>query len=135
MGWARATHRLLASLIATAIAVQFLLAGAGAFGATSFAPHRALGWALLIAAALELLVALAASTLVRHSAALLALLALQATLGLLGADTQAWFGALHALNALVVMAAAGTLARAAWKHSIEPKDGRVSSQSQPIQPR
>jgi len=51
--------------------------------------------------------------LVRHSGALLFLVALQAGLGVLGADTQAWFGALHGLNALAVLAAAGTLTRRA----------------------
>jgi hypothetical protein len=34
-------------------------------------------------------------------------------LGVLGSDTSARFGAVHALNALGVMAAAGTLARRA----------------------
>ncbi|HEY3920951.1 MAG TPA: DUF6220 domain-containing protein [Gaiellaceae bacterium] len=101
-------------MIAAAVAVQFFLAGAGAFGATSFAPHRTLGWAILFAAAVELLVAFAAVRFVRRSAILFLLVALQAALGVLGADTQAWFGALHGLNALGVMAAAGILARAAW---------------------
>ena len=113
MSWARSTQRVLAPLIAAGVAVQFLLAGAGAFGATSFAPHRALGWTLLLLAAIGFVVSLAAVRLVRHSGALLFLVALQAGLGVLGADTQAWFGALHGLNALAVLAAAGTLTRRA----------------------
>ena len=114
MPWARAAQRYLTSLIAAAIIVQFFLAGAGAFAATGYAAHRGLGWALLLAAGVELVVALAAVRLVRHSALLFVVVALQAGLGVLGSDTQAWFGAAHAVNALAVMAAAGTLARNAW---------------------
>ena len=114
MSWARSTHRVLVTLIVAGVGFQFLLAGAGAFGATSFNAHRALGWALLFLAGIAFVVALAAMKLVRHSGALLLVVALQAGLGVLGAETQAWFGALHGLNALAVMAAAGTLARRAW---------------------
>jgi len=39
---------------------------------------------------------------------------LQAVLGTLGGD-EPWVGAFHGLNALVVMAVAGTLARASWE--------------------
>jgi hypothetical protein len=114
MGWARSTQRVLVSAIAAGIAVQFFLAGAGAFHAAGYGAHRALGWALLIAAGIAFVVALAAVRLVGHSAFLLLVFGLQAGLGVLGADTQAWFGALHAVNALAVMGAAGTLARRAW---------------------
>ena len=110
----RSTQRVLATLIAAGVAAQFFLAGAGAFGATSFSPHRALGWALLVLAGLASVVALAAMRFVRHSVMLLSLVGLQAAFGVLGADTQAWFGSLHGLNALAVMAAAGTLARRTW---------------------
>ena len=114
VNWARATHRVLASVLAAGVAVQVFLAGAGAFGATGYGPHRALGWALLIVALVELLVAVAAARLIRHTTALVLVVGLQVALGVLGTETQAWFGAFHALNALAVMAAAGTLARAAW---------------------
>ena len=114
LGSARTAQRMLASLIALAVAAQFFLAGAGAFGATSYTPHRALGWALLIATGIELLVARAAAELLRHSATLFLVTALQAGFGILGTESQAWFGALHALNALAVIAAAGTLARKSW---------------------
>jgi hypothetical protein len=104
-------HRYLTRLIALGVVVQFFLAGAGAFGATSFEPHRALGTILIGLAALAVVTALLARTFIRHSVVLLGLLIVQAALGVLGADTQAWFGALHAVNALAVLAAAGTLAR------------------------
>jgi Family of unknown function (DUF6220) len=107
----RNAHRYVARLIAAAVVVQFFLAGAGAFGASSFAPHTALGTVLLLLAAVELLLAFLARTFVRHSAVLLLVIAVQMALGVLGSDVSGWFGALHAVNALGVMAAAGTLAR------------------------
>jgi len=109
----RAAHRQLARLIAAAIVVQFFLAGAGAFGAASFGPHKALGWLLLLLAVVELLLALAGRNLVRHTGVLLLLVVVQVILGVLGSDVSAWFGAVHATNALGVMAAAATLARRA----------------------
>ena len=72
----RSTQRVLATLIAAGVAAQFFLAGAGAFGATSFSPHRALGWALLVLAGLAFVVALAAMRFVRHSVMLLLLVGL-----------------------------------------------------------
>jgi hypothetical protein len=115
MSWAPSTQRFLATLIAAGVAVQFFLAGGGAFGATSFNAHRSLGWALLLFAGAALAVALPAARLVRRSVLLFLVVALQDGLGVLGADTQAWFGALHGANALAVAAAAGTLARSAWR--------------------
>jgi hypothetical protein len=114
MSWAQSTQRVLATLVAAGVAVQFFLAGAGAFGATSFAPHRALGWTLLLLAGIVFIVSLPARRLIGHSGVLFMVVALQAALGVLGADTEAWFGALHGLNALAVMAASATLARRAW---------------------
>jgi len=103
--------RLLTTAIAAGVAAQFLLAGAGAFGATSFHAHEALGWSIGIAA----LVALAIAVVRRRSriptALLAGVVAVQLVLGVLGTETTAWFGALHGLNALAVMATAGNLAR------------------------
>ena len=127
MSWSSTAHRQLARLIAAAVVVQFFLAGAGAFGATSFQPHKALGWLLLVLAVVEMLLALLARRLVRHSGALLVVTAVQAILGVLGSDTSAWFGAVHAVNALGVMAAAGTLARRASGPSDEIRSSRWSS--------
>jgi hypothetical protein len=115
MSRAGSSQRVLATLIAAGVAVQFFLAGAGAFGATSFNAHRSLGWALLLVTGAAFAVALPAGRLVRRSAVLFVVVALQDGLGVLGADTQAWFGALHGANALAVAAAAGTLARSAWR--------------------
>jgi Family of unknown function (DUF6220) len=102
-----------ASATALLVATQFFLAGAGAFGATSFDAHRSVG----SIAGLVALVGLALAALTRrhrgHSAAVVGLLVLQFALGSLGSD-EPWIGALHGLNALAVMGAAGTLARANW---------------------
>jgi hypothetical protein len=98
-------------LIVAAVAAQFVLAGAGAFGATSFKPHTAIGW---LTAALCLL-ALAVATFSRRelsaSALLFAVVAAQVALGVLGEKTSAWFGAAHGLDALVAAGAAVNLAR------------------------
>jgi hypothetical protein len=104
-------HAYLVRFIALGVLVQFFLAGAGAFGAISFDAHRALGTILIVLAALALPAALAAHRFRRHTAVLFGFLLLQGALGVLGSDTQAWFGGLHAVNALAVMGAAATLAR------------------------
>jgi hypothetical protein len=110
----RQVHRLqrwLVLLILAAVAAQFVLAGAGAFGATSFKPHTAIGW---VTAAL-CLIAVAVAALGRRelsaTALLFAVVAVQVALGVLGEKTSAWFGAVHGLNALIVAGAAVNLAR------------------------
>jgi hypothetical protein len=105
-----AAQRGLQSLAMALIAVQFFLAGAGAFGATSFDAHKAVGSVLVLVALLGLLAAALARRLVGHAALFLAVTVLQLVLGTLGAD-EPWVGAFHGLNALVVMGVGGTLAR------------------------
>jgi Family of unknown function (DUF6220) len=104
-------QRWLARLILAAVAAQFVLAGAGAFGATSFKPHTAIGW---VTAAL-CLIAVAVAALGRRelsaSVLLFAVVVVQVALGVLGEKTSAWFGAVHGLNALVVAGAAVNLVR------------------------
>jgi hypothetical protein len=104
-------HRWLAALVAAAVAVQLLLAGAGAFGATSFHPHTGLGWAIAAVSLLVLLAALLGRSEARASGVLFAVVAVQVALGVLGTQSSAWFGAVHGFNALVVAGAAATLAR------------------------
>jgi hypothetical protein len=103
-------QRVLALAIVVAVVTQFFLAAAGAFGATSYSAHRALGSALGIAALAGLLVALLTRRHVLASALLLAAVVIQIALGNVGA-THPWVGAFHGLNALFVMATAGNLAR------------------------
>jgi hypothetical protein len=108
----RVLHRWLATGIVLAVAVQFALAGAGAFGATSFRPHTGLGWAIAVASLLALLIAIALRNQVRASVFVFVAVAVQVALGILGENSSAWFGALHGLNALIVAAAAINLVRA-----------------------
>jgi Family of unknown function (DUF6220) len=103
-------QRGLVRLILAAVATQFVLAGAGAFGATSFQPHTAIGW---VTAAL-CLIAVAVAALGRYelsaSALLFAVVVVQVVLGVLGENASAWFGAVHGLNAVIVAGAAVNLA-------------------------
>jgi len=107
-----AAQRAIAVLTMALIATQFFLAGAGAFGATSFDAHTTVGSTLVLVVLLGLVVAALARRQVVHAAILVGVTVLQVVLGSLGADTP-WIGAFHGLNALVVLAVAGTLVRKA----------------------
>jgi hypothetical protein len=106
-----AVQRLLAVLVVAGVAIQFFLAGAGAFGATSYSPHKAVGYALTATALIALLVALLTRRLLLPSLLLVGALVVQVALGSLGTSSSNWFGAFHGLNALVVMGTAVNLAR------------------------
>jgi hypothetical protein len=105
-----AAQRGIAVLTMALIATQFFLAGAGAFGATSFDAHKTVGSVLVLVVVVAVLVAALARRFVVHAAVLLGLTILQLVLGTIGAD-EPWVGAFHGLNALAVMGAGGTLAR------------------------
>jgi hypothetical protein len=105
-----AAQRALAALTMALIATQFFLAGAGAFGATSFDAHKAVGSALVLVVLLALGVSALARRHIAHAAILVGVTILQLVLGTLGEDTP-WIGAFHGLNALVVMGVGGTFAR------------------------
>jgi hypothetical protein len=108
-----AVQRGVAVLTMALIATQFFLAGAGAFGATSFDAHKTVGSVLVLVVLMAVLVAALARRFVVHAAVLLGLTILQLVLGSVGAD-EPWVGAFHGLNALAVMGAGGTLARKAF---------------------
>ena len=110
---ARDTLYVLSSLFLLGLLVQFLLAGAGAFGATSFEVHSAFGVLLVLVALLVLVVALVGSSLRGPAALLLGVMVVQNVLGGLGRDEEPWIGALHALKRVVVLAVAYYIARAA----------------------
>jgi len=112
-GWAREAHLGLSVLILVALVGQFFLAGAGAFGATSFDAHAGLGVLLVPLTLLLLLLALLGRVLRRPTPLLLGLLVVQLLLGGLGRDQEAWVGAFHAVNALAVLAVAYQLTRRA----------------------
>jgi hypothetical protein len=104
-------QRVVAALTALLVVAQFFLAGAGAFGATSFDAHRTVGSLAVLVALAGLVIALLTRRLLAHTAAVFGLLVLQAVLGTLGSD-EPWIGAFHGLNAVAVMGAAGSLAGA-----------------------
>jgi Family of unknown function (DUF6220) len=114
-----AAQRALASLAMALVVTQFFLAGAGAFGATSFDAHKAVGSMLVLVVLLGLLVAALARRHVAHAAIFFGVTVLQLVLGSIGSDAP-WVGALHGLNAIAVMGAGGTFAQKAWGRGTAP---------------
>jgi hypothetical protein len=108
-----AAQRGLASLAMALVVTQFFLAGAGAFGATSFDAHKTVGSVLVVVVLVGLLVAALARRHVAHAAIFLGVTVLQLVLGTVGAD-EPWVGAIHGLNAIAVMGAGGTYAQKVW---------------------
>jgi hypothetical protein len=95
------------------LAIEFYLAGAALFGATTFQPHRALGVGLAATILLLLLVALIARPgrrVVGLVAVLTGLTILQMLLPSLRGGLP-WVSALHALNAAALASVAVSIAR------------------------
>ena len=101
------------------VAVQFFLAGLGVFRnnpepskkiveSSTFDPHRIVGDTLILIALVILVLAFVTGRAVQLSAALFVLMVIQNVLAGLGEDTPV-LGALHALNALVIVAVAVVL--------------------------
>ncbi len=106
----RVAH-VLGLLSLAAIAVQVGFAGLGAFGA-SFDAHRALGMAIPALALLIMIAVLIArpggrGVLLAVGLAVLAVV--QVMLAGLGDNSSEWFGALHAVNALVLIGLTGRI--------------------------
>lgn len=92
-------------LMAAGIVLQFYFAGLAAFGVTSFVPHAATGWILLLASLLLLIM----SAIVRLGRQLILICALlflahvlQPVLAFLPRDTMPAVAAVHPVNALVI---------------------------------
>lgn len=117
------TFKVLSGLIALGVVAQFLLAAAGAFGATGYSAHRGLGVALLVVAGVAVLVAAAGHIDVRVPAALAALLALQFLFGHFGVR-HPWIGSIHGIGALAVAVVAGINARRAMSHAQMDRSAR-----------
>ena len=103
MSQARVIFFALAALYLVGIVVQFFLAGLGAFGATSFDPHRALGFILGIASLAMLVIALVGRLprfLLLLTLVLFGLNVLQSILANIDVEEIA---ALHAVNALAIV--------------------------------
>jgi hypothetical protein len=103
-------YRLTAGLMLVGVAAQFFLAGAGAFGATSYDTHRTLGSVLIAVGAFGVILAAASRTRALRALALEAALLLQFLLGHLGMN-HPWIGAIHGLVAVGVAALASVVAR------------------------
>ena len=104
----------LAWLVLGGLLIQVYLAGAALFGATTFQPHRAFGNALAAAILLLLIVVLVARPgwrVVGPAVALVVLTIVQVMLPSLRTGLP-WVAALHALNAVVLVAVTVSIARA-----------------------
>lgn len=101
-----AAHTGLARIILGVIVVQFFFAGVGAFGAADYGPHAITGLLLVPASLVLLLLALAGGVGRRKaglSALLFVLFIVQVLLAGMARDVSPWIGALHPVNALVLL--------------------------------
>ena len=129
---ARAAFKYLLSLFLVGVAVQFFLAGLGAFkvqhatdhgtvGDSQFAnyfdPHRANGNALLILGIVVFLAAVAGRMGRRWILPALALPILVELQFVFANNGPSWFRALHVLNAFVIAGVAGSQTGLAWGES------------------
>ena len=105
-----AAYRLVSLLLLLGVGVEFFLAGATAFGATSSHGHRIVGFALFAGAVLTFVLAVAARRNVRVALAVVAVVVLQVVLGNAGMH-HPWVGAIHGLGAGLVAAAVSVNAR------------------------
>jgi uncharacterized BrkB/YihY/UPF0761 family membrane protein len=117
------------ALYVVGVIVQIFLAGEGIFGGTEepiedagiLDPHRGLGWFLTTPIALLLLIIALLAWLPNKrlrwiSVALPFVLFIQLIL----AEAGRWGGAFHPLNAILILALLGYLARALWRPVAEP---------------
>lgn len=107
--------RWLSTVLLAGITTQFLLAGVGAFGATDYRVHSALGSALVAVGAIAFSFAAATRSHRLVTSVVLVLLAVQVALSVIAVDVTRWVGALHGLNALVLAAIAGSLTGRLWE--------------------
>jgi hypothetical protein len=143
--------RIWASLVSLAIIVQVGLAGYGAFQAVDvsddkgsigkkavsdgFSAHVALGYVILLAALILLILAFVARGTgglgrVKWSAGIFGLVVAQILLAWLG-GAAAWLGIFHGMNALAVAGVAGSLAGREWAAYRGATSGRVPESAGP----
>ena len=102
---ATAVYHWVALLIAAGAVVQFLLAGAGVFGAESFESHKALGWMLHTAAIIVVIAAIVGPRTQRAivmSIAFFVVFTIQVILPGAQEDSP-WLAAFHPVLALAVL--------------------------------
>jgi hypothetical protein len=117
----------LAWVVVGGLLVQFYVAGAALFGATTFQPHRALGNALAAAILLLLVVILIARPgwrVVGPALALVALTIVQMSLPSLRTGLP-WVAALHVVNAVALVAVTVGIALAP-RQAVHARDPRES---------
>jgi len=117
----------LAWIVVGGLLIQFYLAGAALFGATTFQPHRALGDGLAAAIVLLLVVVLLARPgrrVIGLTLTLTALTIVQIWLPSLRTGLP-WVAALHVVNGVALAAVAITIALAAH----QPADARISREA------
>lgn len=115
----------LAWLVVGGLVIQFYVAGAALFGATTFQPHRALGVGLAAVILLLLVVALIARPgrrVVGLAAVLTALTIVQVMLPSLRTGLP-WIAALHVVNGVALASVAVAIARAS-RQAVEARDSR-----------
>ena len=115
----------LAWLVVGGLVIEFYLAGAALFGATTFQPHRALGVGLAAAILLLLVAVLIARPgrrVVGLAAALTALTIVQVLLPSLRTGLP-WVAALHVVNAVALASVTVSIARAP-RQAAEASDSR-----------
>jgi hypothetical protein len=128
----QAVYRYWAAIVFLAIVVQVGLAGYGAFDvannvqdatvnedsvADSFGPHAALGYLVILSGLVLFLIALAGRLgrpRIRDAGALFGLLIVQMLLAWFGFEVP-FIGFFHPVNALVLFALSGWIARSAWR--------------------
>jgi hypothetical protein len=143
-------YRILITIFAAAVIVQFFLAGLGIFGAIpeedasttsdrwedKIDPHAALGHFMQMGSLLLLLLILIAWTGPRSigaTFALAVLLILQIILAAVGEDTPA-VGALHPVNALLILGLSWFLAWRAWRGNLLVPPSELAARGAPPPP-
>jgi hypothetical protein len=131
------------------VLLQIALAGYGAFYAADkvesapidedtfmdgFGLHAGVGYLLLLGGLLLLILALlgrVGKRKVKHSAVIFGLLILQMLLAWFGFEVPAVFGALHPVNALLIVGAVGSLAAMEWKRGGMGRDDSAAPAAPP----
>ena len=132
MSFARACHRWLLTLFLVAVAVQFFLAGLGAFKAQNgteqgtigdsqfadyFSPHAAFANVLELIALLIFIAALVGRMGKRWILVSLSLPILVELQYVFASNGPSWFRALHVVNALVIASIAAKFTNLAWSEA------------------
>lgn len=137
-------YRVVISLFAVAVVVQFFFAGAGAFGARpdedetitdtgfedKFELHSGLGWFMTLGSLLLLILILIAWTGPRSIGATFGLFALMIIQNVLSAGDR-WVGAFHPVNALLILGLSWFLARRAWRGNLLIPPSQLRSTTAP----